>query len=161
MRFICTGQFDCCLRSNTFHAFTVKVSECSGLGFACPMDDERSKLTENLYIELANAGGSYAWSDFTVSALFDGDTGRWNIVSLHSKGDNRKSTSVGVIEHLQWLLVHGRERVLDVMPVVNTQKPHGMMGEPMGELVEKINSHYACKTREFTLWKESERVEKI
>ncbi|ESS64929.1 methyltransferase [Trypanosoma cruzi Dm28c] len=125
-----------------------KVSECSGLGFACPMDDERSKLTENLYVELANAGGSYAWSDFTVSALFDGDTGRWNIVSLHSKGDNRKSTSVGVIEHLQWLLVHGRERVLDVMPVVNTKKPSGMMGEPMGELVEKINSHYACKTRE-------------
>ncbi|RNF00410.1 putative methyltransferase, putative,mRNA cap methyltransferase-like protein [Trypanosoma rangeli] len=127
-----------------------KVSECTGLGFTCPAEDETSKLTENLYIALANAGGSYAWSDFTVDAVFDGDTGRWNIVSLHPTGDNRKSTYVGIIEHLQYLLVHGREAVRAIMAFADEQQIYSATNMPMTSLLEKTNNHYACKTRELS-----------
>ncbi|ESL07814.1 methyltransferase [Trypanosoma rangeli SC58] len=130
-----------------------KVSECAGLGFACPVEDETSKLTENLYIALANAGGSYAWSDFTVDAVFDGDAGRWNIVSLHPTGDNRKSTCVGVIEHLQSLLVHGRETARAILAFAEEQQTYSTTNTPTVSLLEKTNSHYACKTRELSTGK--------
>ncbi|RNF10650.1 putative methyltransferase, putative,mRNA cap methyltransferase-like protein [Trypanosoma conorhini] len=131
-----------------------KVSECAGLGFACPVEDKTSRLTENLYIALANAGGSCAWSDFTVDAVFDGDAGRWNIVSLHPTGENRKSTSVGVIEHLQCLLVHGRETARAVMAFADEQQTYGATNAPTMGLLEKTNNHYACKTRELSTGKD-------
>ncbi|ORC87862.1 methyltransferase [Trypanosoma theileri] len=131
-----------------------KVSECMGLGFDCPVENSASRLTENLYIALANAGGSYAWSDFTVSVVFDGSVGRWKIVSLQPNGDNRKSTCVGVIQHLQWLLSCGHEDVIKLLKShSNEDNLQNIIESKVDSIVERTNIHYASKVRELSTGK--------
>nr|CCC91332.1 unnamed protein product [Trypanosoma congolense IL3000] len=130
-----------------------RVSDCIGLGFTCPREDETSRLTDHLYVALANAGGSWAWSDFTVEATFDGRVGRWNIVSINPNGDNRKSTCVGVIQYLQWLLQRGGS---ELPPAVDETCSSGLqqllpkVQEPASPEVKLVNKHYACKTKELS-----------
>ncbi|CBH12262.1 mRNA cap methyltransferase-like protein,putative [Trypanosoma brucei gambiense DAL972] len=133
-----------------------KVSECTGFGFACPAEDPTSRLREYLYIALANAGGSCAWSDFTVEAVFNGGTGRWNIASMQPNGDNKRSTCVGVIHHLQWLLQRG----VDSASPESAETPERVIPlhlqgveRPAALQVEQVNAHYACKTKELSTGK--------
>ncbi|KAH9600467.1 mRNA (guanine-N(7))-methyltransferase domain [Trypanosoma melophagium] len=130
-----------------------KVSECMGLGFACPVENKTSKLIENLYIALANAGGSYAWSDFTVSAVFDGSVGRWRIVSLQPNGDNRKSTCVGVIQHLQWLLFFGNKDERASNSHSKEENVQNSGESKIDSIVERTNLHYASKVKELSTGK--------
>ncbi|KEG10728.1 methyltransferase [Trypanosoma grayi] len=131
-----------------------KLSECMGLGFRCPAEDPTSKLTECLYIALANAGGSYAWSDFTVDVVFDGEAGRWKIVAVQPNGENRKSTGVSVIQHLQYLLVCGREKTRLVAESTTEEVSCVETETQTNALVQQINAHYACKTKELSSGKD-------
>ncbi|KAH8618812.1 mRNA capping enzyme C terminal domain [Trypanosoma vivax] len=131
-----------------------KVRDCTGLGFACPIENAESPLTEHLYIALANAGGSYAWSDFTVDVAFDGRSGRWNILSLEPNGDNKKSHYLGVIHHLQWLLKRrgdgGCAEVPDTAPH-KAPLTAPLLSEPH---VKTVSAHYALRTRELSSGKD-------
>ncbi|CAD2222209.1 hypothetical protein AGDE_15674 [Angomonas deanei] len=61
-------------------------------------------LENALNIELANAGGSAAWTDFVVRAFFDGSKGKWVLEELIPNGNNKQCGFNNVLEHLQYIL---------------------------------------------------------
>lgn len=77
-----------------------KIEECFGLGEPCQELTGSSRLKDKIMIEVANAGGCYAWSNVVCDAFFDGDTGRWGIVRLHSNASSNDCFFTNVMDHL-------------------------------------------------------------
>eukprot|EP00662_Eupelagonemidae_sp_cell21_P011470 gene11470-65360_t len=58
----------------------VPAAECFGLGCPCPVEDPTSRLLAFLYIEIANQGGCFHWSDCCCRARFVPAAGRWEVL---------------------------------------------------------------------------------
>lgn len=84
-----------------------------------------------LYMALANAGGSYAWTDFMVEACFDGAVGTWHILRQFPAGRRKNEASFeSLLQHLSWLACGGLCGESERMKPrshdgVVTDEPHG------------------------------------
>ena len=85
---------------NTLACNHRRIEQCYGLGEPCPEEDPSSILESKLFIELANAGGSYAWSDTVCDAVFDAAKGRWVIVQVHPHHDKNVAYCTSTIQYL-------------------------------------------------------------
>ncbi|CCW66284.1 unnamed protein product [Phytomonas sp. Hart1] len=128
-----------------------EVRECSGLGLLreCDVTDSGTiSLTNFLYIQLGNAGGSYAWSDFTVDAYFDGTLGHWVVVKCHPHGRNYACAFDGVLLHLSWLLAEGRGDAAKHAIPSTWYGPAASLPPIKNEETQRTNIHYAGKVVE-------------
>eukprot|EP01062_Namystynia_karyoxenos_P017591 TRINITY_DN16487_c0_g1_i1.p1 TRINITY_DN16487_c0_g1~~TRINITY_DN16487_c0_g1_i1.p1 ORF type:complete len:1393 (+),score=398.64 TRINITY_DN16487_c0_g1_i1:584-4180(+) len=80
----------------------VDVRECCGLGFPSPADDPASPLLWLMYIQVANEGGCYHWTDCICTARFLPKAGRWEIISVEKgfQGKNH-ATITALLAHLE------------------------------------------------------------
>lgn len=86
--------------TKTIHIPLCRVSDCYAKGFDKPAAQPNTMLYNLLMIELANNGGSYAWSDFVVDAAFDRIAGRWAILRFRKDGKNGSCYFDNVFTHL-------------------------------------------------------------
>ncbi|CCW61941.1 unnamed protein product [Phytomonas sp. EM1] len=125
-----------------------EVRECSGLGLPreCDATDaDTISLTNFLYIQLGNAGGSYAWSDFIVDAYFDGTQGHWVVIKCHPHGKNYACAFDGVLLHLSWLLAEGRGDAAKRAIPTAWYEPTVRLPSIKNEETQRTNAHYAGK----------------
>lgn len=87
------------------------VRACRGLSLPASSrawgDSAPTDLENYLYIQLANAGGTLAWSDYVVDAYFDGEAGEWVIARLYPRGRNTDTNFDSLLLHLNWVLENG------------------------------------------------------
>lgn len=87
------------------HVPLCEVKECSAIGFPYPENGSNNLLHHLLMIKVANAGGTYAWSDYVVEAFFDKHIGRWVISRLKPDGKNYMCSFDNVLQHLHYAIV--------------------------------------------------------
>eukprot|EP01065_Artemidia_motanka_P004723 TRINITY_DN12256_c0_g3_i4.p1 TRINITY_DN12256_c0_g3~~TRINITY_DN12256_c0_g3_i4.p1 ORF type:complete len:1093 (+),score=385.46 TRINITY_DN12256_c0_g3_i4:446-3724(+) len=87
----------------------VRAGECFGLGCGSPATDPSSDLLHFLFIELANHGGCYHWSDCCCNARFVPSTGRWEVLSVEPFAERAKNTASvnNALRHLEETCVLG------------------------------------------------------
>ncbi|KPA80730.1 methyltransferase putativemRNA cap methyltransferase-like protein [Leptomonas pyrrhocoris] len=126
-----------------------RISDCVGLGYD-PATAAASvpSLAEALYIQLGNAGGCYAWSDFVVDAFYNGETGYWELIHLNPRGNNKDALFDNVIEHLDWLLHHGDSAALAPLLQRRRDKPLVVAAVPTSEATQQTSRHYGAVAKE-------------
>jgi hypothetical protein len=133
-----------------------KIRDCVGLGYD-PANTATTvpSLEEALYIQLGNAGGCYAWSDFVVDAFYNGETGYWELIHLNPRGNNKEALFDNVIEHLDWLLRHsgsGDESKAKISALLQRKrdKPLVVATTPRSEATQQTNRHYGAVAKELS-----------
>lgn len=126
-----------------------KIRDCAGLGYD-PATATASvpSLEEALYVQLGNAGGCYAWSDFVVEAFYNGETGYWELVHLNPRGNNKEAIFDNVIEHLDWLLRYGERSEVAALLQRKRDKPLVVSTAPSSEATQQTNRHYGAVAKE-------------
>lgn len=126
-----------------------KIRDCAGLGYD-PANESRSvpTLEEALYIQLGNAGGCYAWSDFVVDVFYNGETGYWELLHLNPKGNNKEAVFDGVIEHLDWRLRFGERPEVAALLQRRRDKPLTVASVPTSDVTQLTNRHYGAVAKE-------------
>ncbi|KAG5504893.1 hypothetical protein JKF63_04339 [Porcisia hertigi] len=127
-----------------------KIRDCFGLGYGRGVGDDASgpTLEEALYIQLANAGGCYAWSDYVVDAYFDGGSGHWEIIHTNPRGNNKEAIFDNVIEHLDWLLRHRTAPEAAALLQKRRDAPLVVSCSPTSEDTQKTSLHYGTRVKE-------------
>lgn len=128
-----------------------KIRDCVGLGYdATTAATAVPSLEEALYIQLGNAGGCYAWSDFVVDACYNGETGYWELIHLNPRGNNKDAVFDNVIEHLDWLLRHRSTHRAEVEVVLQRKrdKPLVVAPAPRSEATRQTSRHYGAVAKE-------------
>ncbi|KPI83387.1 methyltransferase putative mRNA cap methyltransferase-like protein [Leptomonas seymouri] len=126
-----------------------KIKDCVGLGYD-PATAATSvpSLEEALYIQLGNAGGCYAWSDFVVDAFYNGETGCWELIHLSPRGNNKEALFDNVIEHLDWLLRHSGSAELEPLLQRKRDKPLVVATVHKSEATQQTSRHYGAVAKE-------------
>ncbi|EPY30018.1 mRNA cap methyltransferase-like protein [Strigomonas culicis] len=131
--------------------FPVCNVEQRGALFDLPAVTDGSCIKNLLYIALGNAGGSEAWSDFVVEAFYDGFKGKWVIVNLHPRGDNKECTFSSVLQHLSWVMqLGGGDRACRYIPHKAAHLPRLVLPSCALPETHMTNEHYASKARELS-----------
>ncbi|KAG5479014.1 hypothetical protein LSCM1_02856 [Leishmania martiniquensis] len=127
-----------------------KIRDCIGLGLHPGVGDGASvpSLEEALYIQLANAGGCYAWSDCVVDAFYDGDSGCWEIVHVNPRGNNKDAIFDNIIEHLDWLLRHRTSPEVATLLQGRRDAPLVVSRPPTSEATQRTSKHYSAVAKE-------------
>ncbi|KAG5479544.1 hypothetical protein CUR178_03305 [Leishmania enriettii] len=127
-----------------------KIRDCIGLGHHPSFSDDApvSSLEEALYIQLANAGGCYAWSDYVVDASYDGDSGYWEIVHVNPRGNNKDAVFDNVIEHLGWLLRHRAVPEAAALLQRRRDAPLVVSRPTISEATQRTSKHYSAVAKE-------------
>lgn len=127
-----------------------KIRDCVGLGYdPDTAATSAPSLEEALYIQLGNAGGCYAWSDFVVHAFYNGETGYWELIHLSPHGNNKDALFDNVIEHLEWLLRHaGHKAEWASLLQRRRDKPLVVAGAPTSEATAQTSRHYGAVAKE-------------
>lgn len=113
----------------------------SGAMVAC----DSKELEDYLFIELANAGGSCAWSEFAVDAYFDGDAGHWVIVKLYPEAKNTRVYFDFALNHLQWLIEKGGGDAAGKALPASFRGPPARIPRARVAETQLTNDHYAQK----------------
>ncbi|CAM45052.1 putative methyltransferase [Leishmania braziliensis MHOM/BR/75/M2904] len=127
-----------------------KIRDCIGLGYHPGAGSEAlvPSLEEALYIQLANAGGCYAWSDYVVDASYDGDSGYWEVIHTNPHGNNKEAIFDNVIEHLDWLLRHRTAPEAATLLQRRRDAPLVVSRPPSFEATQHTNRHYSSVAKE-------------
>ncbi|CAJ1988706.1 RNA capping enzyme nuclear [Leishmania donovani] len=127
-----------------------KIRDCIGLGYHPGIRDDTPvpSLEEVLYIQLANAGGCYAWSDYVVDAFYDGDSGYWEIIHADPRGNNKEAIFDNVIEHLDWLLRHRTAPEAATLLERKRDAPLVLSRPPSSEATQQTSRHYGTVAKE-------------
>ncbi|KAK7196532.1 RNA capping enzyme, nuclear [Novymonas esmeraldas] len=140
-----------------------KIRDCIGLGYRPDIGSSSSSSTsanngdrgapvpsleDALYIQLANAGGCYAWSDYVVDAFYDGGSGYWEIVHATPRGNNKEAVFDSVVEHLDWVLRHGAAPEAAALLQRRRDAPLIVSRAPRSAATQRTSRHYGAVAKE-------------
>lgn len=140
-------------QKNAIHVPFCEVRECSAIGFPYPQQGFNDVLHHLLMIEVGNAGGTYAWSDYVVETFFDKDIGRWVISRLQKEKKNYMCTFDNILQHLHYVISappisqEGKTPLFTLPPI--TQEHTLLTNKHYGEKVKELGQASRASYREF------------
>ncbi|GET88479.1 methyltransferase, putative [Leishmania tarentolae] len=127
-----------------------KIRDCIGFGYEPSAGDGTPvpSLEEALYIQLANAGGCYAWSDYVLDAFYNSDSGYWELIHANPRGNNKEAIFDNVIEHLDWLLRHRTAPETAMLLERKRDAPLVVSRPPSSKVTKQTSRHYGSVAKE-------------
>lgn len=128
-----------------------KIRDCIGLGYSPSSAlDVVPSLEDLLYIQLANSGGCYAWSDYVIDVFYHGENGCWELVHLNPKGNNKEAIFDSVVEHLNFLLRYNGHPKLIQQLSERQGEPIRPVGKAAVAETRITSQHYGAVAKELT-----------